>query len=1593
MLRKKSKLIAALLFCCLILTGTAVACKSDQADFSVTLQQDIVGGRLIADKYTVKKEGSVTITAVPADGYVLDWIKINGTEAAATENRVVVTAVASDLNVTAQFVKGTYSITVFESDNGSVTADKTAASMGETVTLTVSPERGYRLKKVEVTAGNTEIVYDSTANTFVMPASSVVVSAEFEENRLATPQLTFDKSTQKVTWAAVSNAQSYSVQINEEAAFAVDAAAALEVNLATEEGRIEVKVTAKGDYTATSGEYRDSETAVLEVDKRLPASMNEVTVMPDNDARRLVFSWENAVGAVSYEIRVNSASESAWQNIGSVTEYSIDYPDKAGSVKFEIRPIGDDDHTDGETAVKTFVFPEPVPETFGEPFVFATAGTFSLGTDLKLPTMDTSDATVANAMTMTITRIALNDKSNITAVLENAPVASRDITVEAGYAYEIEYSFTNAFGFVTKRSQTVYALSSEVESIENYYGDIYSDTTLDRDAQSPGLKLDTVNGSEIAEGLIGDGKLVHFSEGSPYQSKYLLQIGKMTFPSGMKLASQASGALTEFGFLIYNDSDVDVYVIGFNKYYPYTSLGAEVAITAPVVKAKSFYYYRVDQAQIYSNGFVDPTTGILLTASFDIRSENYEDNVNVYISAPFVTANMGLKLDTPQLVREGNTVTWAEVPFATGYKVSTDGVTWTDANDRSYTYTGNEYVNLRVKAVSDRMESNVAEITIDVREKFDAPTGVTVADNGSDGYTISWNAVPNAERYLYRLWISGAWTEWKEIDVTTITVLYNDLKTTSDLLKAEVSVAATAGYAQSDAAEAQLALEVPTFDTVPPDRTFASPTAEPFLVYIGDSSKPYYTELPTGTGEITFSVNMLHMDSHIANSNGSGGTGALYGPVANNGENGFLLYESFMLEITYSLTSAKGVVSRYVQYIGASHYYHTEPKAPYTPESLVSQYPDFYTDAELTGDLSLYNEETRASGILGDNILALSGSGASLSGVFSNNVYVGKKGSSGLRSMSFYVYNDSDVAIEYQIGYNNGTAVGSGEWYRLNPKTYGYHGRLANPDYVYLHKFVNAETGMLEDITYTVRPVSGSAEVKVLFGELAADAGIFDLAKPVVTVSEDGSSFSWTAVPGAEGYEYSLDDGKTWTPAAELQVTGYAAGVHTVRVRATAAHMNAGVSDPVTADYRPQLAAPTEVTLTDNENDGFTLTWINSDNASSYEYSLDGTNWIPATNGMKLTYAELFKGKAGRYTVQVRANADNYASSLSGSTDVTVTAPVWTETPADALFSFNDTDVKNQYGKNIQIFSKESYATLEAPGAHQFKVAQVDDGEVTFRISSRILTDSLTDIGQIKVDSTGAQKPYFNAKGYYTMSDNDGKTAGMGPDKDIFTADWAGNCGYFLRAIDRGSMFYIDYTAENRYGIKSEYRQTVIVTLYGYDAALDGKYPDIFTNAKVEALTAEMSGYGTPQTGFDYEIVSGEGFNGILGNQAIKLTSQTDFFGIALCRARVTLSDIVLTDAYDSLYFYVYNDSDFAVQLQTGTEDALMTGYVTIPAKSYAMFLQYPNKSLVDGGKLIDPETGAIRPLMIDFKSDGNGGKPITCYVGMFRTNPEAIPA
>ena len=73
----------------------------------------------------------------------------------------------------------TYNITIAESENGTVEADKETAEADEVVTLTIKPDEGYELDQLSVMCGN-DAVEVSENNTFNMPAGDVTVTATFK---------------------------------------------------------------------------------------------------------------------------------------------------------------------------------------------------------------------------------------------------------------------------------------------------------------------------------------------------------------------------------------------------------------------------------------------------------------------------------------------------------------------------------------------------------------------------------------------------------------------------------------------------------------------------------------------------------------------------------------------------------------------------------------------------------------------------------------------------------------------------------------------------------------------------------------------------------------------------------------------------------------------------------------------------------------------------------------------------------------------------------------------------------------------------------------------------------------------------------------------------------------------------------------------------------------------------------------------------------------------------------------------------------------------------------------------------------------------
>lgn len=90
--------------------------------------------------------------------------------------------------VTANYAQS-YSVTIADTENGDVTADKTTAKEGEEVALTITPNENYELDALTVTYGDnqTATVVD---NKFTMPAADVTVTATFKEKQVVVTNAT-----------------------------------------------------------------------------------------------------------------------------------------------------------------------------------------------------------------------------------------------------------------------------------------------------------------------------------------------------------------------------------------------------------------------------------------------------------------------------------------------------------------------------------------------------------------------------------------------------------------------------------------------------------------------------------------------------------------------------------------------------------------------------------------------------------------------------------------------------------------------------------------------------------------------------------------------------------------------------------------------------------------------------------------------------------------------------------------------------------------------------------------------------------------------------------------------------------------------------------------------------------------------------------------------------------------------------------------------------------------------------------------------------------------------------------------------------------
>ena len=145
--------------------------------YNVTVNE-AQNGTVTANPTQAKAGDAVALTIKPAPGYEVDQITVKNGEADVTVENNQFTMPASDVTVTVTFKAIDYTITVTQGENGTISADKTTAHVGDVVTLTNTPNADCVFVSYTVTdaEGNPVTVEN---NKFTMPASNVTVTATF----------------------------------------------------------------------------------------------------------------------------------------------------------------------------------------------------------------------------------------------------------------------------------------------------------------------------------------------------------------------------------------------------------------------------------------------------------------------------------------------------------------------------------------------------------------------------------------------------------------------------------------------------------------------------------------------------------------------------------------------------------------------------------------------------------------------------------------------------------------------------------------------------------------------------------------------------------------------------------------------------------------------------------------------------------------------------------------------------------------------------------------------------------------------------------------------------------------------------------------------------------------------------------------------------------------------------------------------------------------------------------------------------------------------------------------------------------------------
>ena len=140
------------------------------------------GGTAEVDKTEAKKGEEVVLTVVPADGFEIALVRVNGKDVELDENGQYTFVVEGNTVIDVGFrMIGSFMIKVGETEHGTAEVDKTQAKKGEEVVLTLTPDLGYEVGKVLVNGEEVEVGEDGTVKIVVEGDTEITVTFEAVE--------------------------------------------------------------------------------------------------------------------------------------------------------------------------------------------------------------------------------------------------------------------------------------------------------------------------------------------------------------------------------------------------------------------------------------------------------------------------------------------------------------------------------------------------------------------------------------------------------------------------------------------------------------------------------------------------------------------------------------------------------------------------------------------------------------------------------------------------------------------------------------------------------------------------------------------------------------------------------------------------------------------------------------------------------------------------------------------------------------------------------------------------------------------------------------------------------------------------------------------------------------------------------------------------------------------------------------------------------------------------------------------------------------------------------------------------------------------